>query len=77
MRRVERIKRAGKKTTIKRCLTITESSDGGAVLAAGRVVDLLGTPPGLWWELFLGGCRGHDRFSSLALWPTPRGRGQR
>lgn len=56
----------------KEFLTIAESSDGGAVLAAGRVVDLLGAPPRLRGELFLGGCRGHDGIGSLPLWPAPR-----
>lgn len=59
----------------KVCLTVGEGADGGAVLAAGRVVDLLGSPPRLRGELFLGACGRHDGISGLALWPA-HGRGE-
>lgn len=52
------------------CLTVAEGADGGAVLAAGRVVDLLGSPPRLWGKLLLGACGRHGGIGGLALRPA-------
>lgn len=55
-------------------LTVAEVADGGAVLAAGRVVDLLRAPSRLGRDLFFGTASRSDRVSGRTLGPAERRR---
>lgn len=55
-------------------LTIAEVADGGAVLAAGRVVDLLCAPSRLGRDLFFGAASRSNRVSGRTLGPAEKRR---
>lgn len=55
-------------------LTVAEVADGGAVLAAGRVVDLLRAPSRLGRDQFFGAASRSDRVSGWTFGPAERRR---